>query len=359
MKSAFLIIFATVLTFFSVTSCSVHTRGGSGISSQEAKKEGLAMGVFVPGGEGNLKLIHDLETKIGKKFVQIMWYEHGFNEFPMENCRELYGKGYIPHIVWELGIWKNKETGEELKFENILNGEWDKIIQSWANGAAEFGKPIIIRWGHEFNGNWYPWSVAKNGEDPEKYIRTYRYIHRIFDKAGAQNVLWAWSPNVVPVPQAPWNDWLKAYPGDDYVDWIAVDGYNFGTKVITKRWDEFYGIYVDFYKRALKEINKPIMLGEFASGSDGGDKAQWLRDMDRNFKEDFPAIKSFSWFNINKETDWRLEETPKTIKAAKEIFSDPYYLGEQNSIFSVTEQYYRNRDKYIEAAEKLQPSDIW
>ncbi|RKX90885.1 MAG: beta-mannanase, partial [Spirochaetes bacterium] len=35
------------------------------------------------------------------------------------------------------------------------------------------------------NGNWYPWSGAKNNNDPSKYIKAYQHIYKIFERVGA------------------------------------------------------------------------------------------------------------------------------------------------------------------------------
>ena len=69
-----------------------------------------------------------------------------------------------------------------------------------------------------------------------------------------------WCPNSNSVPSQDWNDPLAAYPGDDYVDWIAIDGYDFDGNAT------FADIFSKIYDELIRKIDKPIYVGEFASG---------------------------------------------------------------------------------------------
>jgi beta-mannanase len=127
-----------------------------------------------------------------------------------EDVQRVYEAGYMPHITWEPWFFENPDM---INLDDILQSKWNEYIREWAAGASAFGKPMFLRWGHEFNGNWYPWSLARNGEDAVKYTETFKKIHRIFNSAGADNVMWIWCMNANSVPNEPWNDPLKAYPG--------------------------------------------------------------------------------------------------------------------------------------------------
>ncbi|MDX1531405.1 MAG: glycosyl hydrolase, partial [Rhodothermales bacterium] len=60
----------------------------------------------------------------------------------------------------------------------------------------------------------------------------------------AANVAWVWSPNVVSVPDTPDNDMHRYYPGDAYVDWVGLDGYNFGDHHDEwHRWQSFAEVF--------------------------------------------------------------------------------------------------------------------
>ena len=69
---------------------------------------------------------------------------------------------------------------------------------------------------HEMNGYWYPWSGLVNGNTPAKFIRAWRYIHKVFDAEGATNVTWVWTVNWNSVPNSTANRYGAYYPGDKY-----------------------------------------------------------------------------------------------------------------------------------------------
>ena len=84
--------------------------------------------------------------------------------------------------------------------------------------------------------------------------------------------MWAWCPNVTDTDggnQAT----MSYYPGDDYVDWTGVDGYNWGSA--NGEWQTFQQSLPHIYP-LLAAKGKPILIGEMASTEVGGDKAAWI-----------------------------------------------------------------------------------
>ena len=165
-----------------------------------------------------------------------------------------------------------------MSLDEIVAGVHDTMIRSRAQSSASIGQKFFLRWGHEMNGNWYPWDGSHNGANAAaaaKYIAAYRHIHDVFVSAGATNVVWVFCPNVDSVPGDAWNQWSNYYPGDAYVDWMAFDGYNWGTVQTGSSWRTFTSIAARIYA-GLADKAKPIMIAETASTEQGGDKAAWI-----------------------------------------------------------------------------------
>ena len=97
----------------------------------------------------------------------------------------------------------------------------------WAQGLAEFGRPVYLRLFHEMNIAYAPWAYGTNGNTAEDLIVAWRYVHDRFRRAGATNVRWVWCPNT----EDDRIGYRALYPGDAYVDWFGVDGYNGGTEL--------------------------------------------------------------------------------------------------------------------------------
>ena len=229
----------------------------------------------------------------------------------------------VPMITW-MPYGNGDPLGE------IVAGTHDAAITKQAQEAKALGVQILMRWGHEMNGNWYPWSGSSNGGadagaagGPAKYVAAYRHVHDIFVQVGATNVVWIWCINVADVPAEDWNHWTNYYPGDDYVDWVGLDAYNWGSSSSCCIWESFTDLvdspYQDYAAR------KPIMLPETASAEVGGDKGAWIAAMHQAIETQYTDIKGVVWFDINKETDWRIASSPGSLAAYKAMALDPYF----------------------------------
>jgi hypothetical protein len=260
--------------------------------------------------------------------------------------------GRISFLTWEFMPGSSPKVAEYegRVLEAIIDGIYDEYIISWAEGMREFGKPVFLRFGHEMNGDWYSWSGIKNGggtldgygspdlpDGPERFVDAYRHIHDVFTENGADNVLWVWCLN------APYEDMVQAlgawntpaayYPGDDYVDWMGIDGYNWGSSAFGQQfdaeWRSFDEIFANTYSE-LQKINsdKPIIIGEFSSTEDGGNKAAWIEDAFHQIRYAYPQIRGLIWFHIAKETDWRINSSDEALAAYRQAVADDYWLSE-------------------------------
>jgi hypothetical protein len=191
----------------------------------------------------------------------------------------------------------------------IASGADDAQLRAFAAGAAAFGWPVLLDFDHEFNGNWYPWGTQ--AATPGQFVAAWRHIHAVFAAAGASNVLWVWSPNVVnPVPDVS----LAAYwPGSQYVDVIGIVGY------FTGQLQE--DSYADLFGRTEHVVDafadKPFLITE-AGAAQGPDKPGWITDLIAGVRAD-PRMLGFVYFNEGtaqgKRDDWRLEDDPAAVSA--------------------------------------------
>ena len=213
--------------------------------------------------------------------------------------------GRIPLVNWE---------PDGIDFHDITSGSLDATIKARASGAKALGKKFFLDFAAEMNGD-----EAWSGNDAPLYVAAYKHIHDLFVAGGATNVLWAWCPNVTDT--AGGNKMTLAYyPGDDYVDWTGVDGYNWGAG----DWQSFEQVFKDIYP-LLAAKKKPIIIGEMASSEQGGDKAAWIDAMIPTLKSKYPLFKAVVWFDVNKERDWRVNSSAATLTAFSKLAQDPYF----------------------------------
>ena len=146
----------------------------------------------------------------------------------------------------------------------------------------------------------------------------------MFTTAGATNAVWVFSPNNGNSPDEAWNQWANYYPGDNYVDWMGIDGYNWGTTQAWSSWATFQAVFGGIYA-GIAAKGKPIMIPETASTELGGDKAAWIAGVLPSLKTTFPGIKALVWFQMNKETDWRIDSSTASQAAFVTMANDPYF----------------------------------
>jgi len=222
--------------------------------------------------------------------------------------------------------------------DGVINGDFDDYVEKWALAAKEMRSPILLRPWHEMNGNWFPYSGVFNGggettgygdptvpDGPERFVDAWRHIHEVFQRQGACNVYWVFSPNADSLPHEPWNSPVNYYPGDLYVDWIGSDGYNWGNTQWWSHWMSFEEIFDDDLRLLSESIDKPFMIAEFACTEEGGDKAAWIADAYSKMK-DYPYIKAAIWFHVDKETNWRFDSSEASRQAFVSAISDRYYV---------------------------------
>lgn len=283
----------------------------------------INLGLALPYGFAWPQVASDLEELIGRRIPTIVIFRDFKSAFPVEDCREARLRAKTLQITWEPWHFSDPKA---VTLKNIIAGKHDKYIDSWAQASKSFGNELWIRWGHEFNGNWYPWSISANKQNPKTYIAAFRHVRSRFVRAGALNVKWIWCLNAESVPNTKWNDPVRAYPGDAHVDMIAIDGYNFGNSLSHSRWQSFDEVFAGPYEKVMRNWrNKPLIVGETGCATTGGDKAQWIREMDQSLRKRFRKIQGVVWFEAQKEADWRMASSPDSRVASRNVWRQNYY----------------------------------
>ncbi len=235
------------------------------------------------------------EANLGHRFEFAMTYSSFDTEFPEKDVREIYADGRI--MMLTLHPWSEGNL-ERIMIPDIVRGDYDDYITRWATKIKELDQPVFFRFANEMNGDWDPWCTWFFGKDHDLYIEAWRRIHDIFREEGADNAYFVWNPHDRSFPDFNWNNPHLYYPGDEYVDWVGLTGYNNGTSYDWDRWRDFGPIYSGIYHEYSSLYpDKPLIITEFSSNEAGGDKSEWIRDAFRQLAEDFPRIKIAVWFN--------------------------------------------------------------
>ncbi len=322
------------------------------VNNPALNKANVALGMYLPSALDDPAVLTNFHQSIGRSLDFVLWYEDwargNFDNGHRQYLSTLNALQMTPVISWG-PFAANGPTIDQPKYslKNITRGDFNGYIDSWANGLKAHGRPVYIRFAHEMNGGWFPWGVGVNGNSKQDFVPAWRHIHDRFTRNGATNVRWIWNPNVVydSIPAS-----LKeVYPGDQYVDWVGMNGYNWGTSVYwascpcQSKWESFSQVFDRTYRELTALANKPIFIGEFASSEKGGDKAKWISDaLLQQLPNQYPRVKAISWFSKvatgldtlasgavvpTAEVDWRVNSSNASRKAFAEAVQTPYYQG--------------------------------
>ncbi|UCB57025.1 MAG: hypothetical protein JSV30_00040 [Candidatus Omnitrophota bacterium] len=257
------------------------------------------------------------KASYGKKPYLVMVFVDWGRFINEEIVKDVYSQNCVLCLTWEP---QEAEQRKGIDYDKILSGGYDQYIRSFAGKLKAVEGEVFLRFAHEMNGDWYPWSGIKIGRDKFKAI--YRYVKDIFDSEGAENVKWVFSINWQNVPAQ--NDYKLYYPGPSYVDYIGIDGYNWGNTQDWSRWMSFRDIFLKTCREVSSRFNKPILISEFSSASSGGDKAKWIKEAMKTIKS-MKKVRGFILFNVNKETDWHFPAASAAGKELKEQLKDSYF----------------------------------
>jgi hypothetical protein len=260
--------------------------------------------------------LQELEQYAGRKFAIVQRYYGWTEQFPNQSEKDDLAAGRVPMIGWV-----------SAPLDRVLSGQDDAMIRDRADGLKALGHKVFLRWGYEMNGTWFPWAGPNNMPNgPQKYVSAWRHIHDIFTAEGATNVVWVWAPNWEDRPGEAWNHWTHYWPGSAYVDWVGIDGFNWGTAQSWSKWTSISKMIPGLYKNY--HTRKPMMIAETASVEQGGDKGAWISQARKLVRERYPAIAAFVYYNDEDRSEpvyWCVDSSAGSLQAFKAMAHDRYF----------------------------------
>lgn len=252
------------------------------------------LGAAVSGAPQDMSRIDAYAKRIGAKPNLITIYESFDDRFAAAEVRKIYQYGALPIVRWE---------PFKQGLGDIAEGRFDDYITEFAADVKRLNLPIALTVAHEMNGHWYPWGTQKNS--PKDFVAAWKHIHGIFERTGATNVIWTWTPNVINYLRSVK---LRSYwPGPAYVDWVGIDGY------FTHKGDQ---TFESLFRPTLKEIgrftDKPVLIVE--TGSEPGSmRARAVADLIKSVGREKNII-GFVYFNARGSANWVIDHDEPALK---------------------------------------------
>ena len=320
-------------------------------------ERGAYTGAFIDFGDEedavNLEEIEDFEQMVGKHQAIIASSSYwGEQRFPTANLNVLWRHGSLPLVFWSPWDkpYEQNRGPDKFSLENIIAGQCDAYIDKWADAAREFGHPMIVVFGNEMNGEWFPWSgkyyggddwdeSIRNWKGPDTFRRAYRHVVDRVRSRGATNIKWMFHTNNYSYPLETWNFAPAYYPGSDYVDWLGLSVYG---QQFSDEPNPLITALVDWPYQELCSLdpNKPVMIAEWATGEfpyspgePGIHKPEWIKQGLELFRTRYPRVKAAvywheRWQNLDQSySNLRVNSSVESLEAYRNGIENPYWLG--------------------------------
>ncbi|HLZ38348.1 MAG TPA: hypothetical protein VKP64_11490 [Mycobacteriales bacterium] len=278
------------------TEVSPPTGGSVSASAALSPQQGLLFGAFVdsgasptqPAAPDSQTVLKRFEQRLGRKLdlhrIFLRWDD------PFTNAAADVARGRAPI----LSIRPTRRDGTNLGWASIAAGSHDGDIAAQARAIADLGAPVFLAFHHEPD-------FATGFGTPAEYVAAWRHYVGVFRAEGVGNVAWTWTMAPSSFGSAPVGAGADAYyPGDDVVDWLALDAYNWYGCAPSKptSWRPLGQVVGPFRTWSLPH-GKPLMLAEWGSSEDPADpqrKANWLREAMTTLAG-WPEFKAVSYFH--------------------------------------------------------------
>ena len=237
--------------------------------------------------------------------------------FPAAEMTKIRRHGAVPFLSWSSASLPFSANQPAYQLRDLIRGRHDGFIRSYARAVKRWGHPFFLRFDWEMNGDWFPWGIRANGNRASQFVPAWRHVHRIFDSVGAKNATWVWCPYS---DQGGRYNLRALYPGNAFVDWTCVDGYNWGpgSPANPAPWTSFRKLFRSTYLKITRKVarRKPMVIGEIATSDFGGSKAAWIRDALARLAAGYPKIRGIVWFDKDdRGAGWPIE-TPHRVRKA-------------------------------------------
>ncbi len=208
------------------------------------------LGVFEPGAPPGFQPVAQF-TGVANRQPNLVGYYSGWAEpFDDSFAGLLHRHGAIPFVQIDPTF---------ASISAIVSGAYDDYLRSYAESVRSYRHAVVIGFGHEMNGGWYPWGY--HHVPPATFVAAWRHIVSVFESEGAENVTWLWTIEQDHPGTGPIASW---WPGAQYVTWVGIDGYYLRPS------DTFDSVFGRTIRDVRTFTRKPILLSETAVGPRAG-----------------------------------------------------------------------------------------
>ncbi len=255
------------------------------------------VGVYEPGAPASWSGVAAFTAATGVRPRIVVYYSSWGDPFAASFARRAWREG--AYVLVQL-------QPEGVSLASIAAGRSDAYLRSYADAVAAFGHPVIVAFGHEMNGSWYPWGYGRT--PAATFVAAWRHVVSVFRAQGAGNATWLWAVNAVSGASGDLRQW---WPGAAWVNWAGIDGYYFTGA------DTFGSVFGATIAAVRAITGDPLLISETAVGTTA-DRDSQISNLFAGVREQHLA--GLVWFDQAQRAglyhqDWRLENDPAALAA--------------------------------------------
>jgi hypothetical protein len=229
-------------------------------------------------------------------------------------------------LSWVPGLWKKLNPARNVVWSvpltvkgtplaDVANGLHDAEFEAAARAIAEAQPKAIIRLGWEMNLVASAWFARGQEAD---YVAAFRHVVGIFRRY-SNDFRYDWCPGWGPQDNAA----DLTYPGDDVVDFIGLDVYDFKYEgSAEERWNTYYlkaPFGLEWQKNFAEAHRKPMSYPEWGVGH-FSDNPFFIQRMHDWFVNNEQNIAYAAYFDVDGLWPTQIDHFPQSQKLFRKLF---------------------------------------
>jgi len=286
------------------------------VTQSLAPTSGCLFGVYnKPGKLQRQQALLNLESQVGRRFgidrMFYLWDDPIPTDYDAWNVQQ----GRVVFLSWK----PIKRDGTVILWNSIAAGDEDTTIAARAAAFRQFDGRVMLAFHHE------PENDPANGKAAD-FRSAFRHVVQVFRGAGVTNVEWVMILTHKTYASGHPDNW---YPGDDVIDWIGGDGYNWylSESQPDAPWTSFSDIFTPLHAWGMTHA-KPLVVAEYGCQEDpalAGRKGAWFDEAAATLKS-WPEVKAVTYMNYNDSAyHWWVQSSDSALAAFGRMGADPYF----------------------------------
>ena len=262
------------------------------------------------------------ESTLGRQFDLVRLYEVGPEAtFFTADHQRLADEGRTLVYSW-------KVSTDADAWAQVAAGDFDSELQRAAAEIVASGHTVMFSLHHEPEDD----ATERGGSfgTNADYVAMMRRAHQVMEPIGGDQIVWF--VNYMGHSFGTFDQVEAMYPGDDVIDWISWNPYNWFGCNGDAPWKSFKTQASPFYEWAItNHPGIPLMIGETATNEnpdDAGAKAEWIDDLATDLPSAFPNIRAILWFQQSSETGFcerRWDSSEASTNAFQSLAETSYF----------------------------------